>query len=158
MPFIQQLFDVWPFWRGESVITIEIVCLTVICLSSAAARKHSDGCKRPLKRVSHLQHHALEAGRRHYKVFLIRAPHGGSRLSKTDPLRSSPGFGGFLQWSWGAFPRISPHSRWVKASIVEGKKRAAPRFHSAALAPNLCWDGLQWERKAGPHIKHQPGW
>lgn len=35
------------------------------------------------------------------------ALHGGSRLSKTDPLRSSAGFRGFLCCSRGTFPRIT---------------------------------------------------
>lgn len=45
----------------------------------------------------------------------------GSRLSKTDPLRSSAGFTSFLHCSWGTFPRITLiHDGWKHP---EGKKR-----------------------------------
>lgn len=90
---------------------------------------------------------------RHSLIRGLRSPRGGSRLSKTDPPRSSAGFRGFLRCSWGTFPRITLiHDEWKHPE----EKRGASRLHSAAQAPNLCWDSPQWERTAGTHIKHRP--
>lgn len=86
---------------------------------------------------------------------------GGSRLSKTDPLRSSAGFGGFLRSSWGTFPRIVLiHYEWKHPERGKEKKEGGclSLSHSATLAPNLCWDSLQWERKAHTHTEHKLWW
>lgn len=86
----------------------------------------------------------------------LRSPRGGSRLSKTDPLRSAAGFRGFLHCSWGTFPRITLiHDEWKHPE--EKKKEKEVPLASIQQPRPLISAGTAHNEKGRPALTSSTG-